>query len=56
MLHWQKFFPEKHNFCAGRLATCGCVYFLKKKSTVQKKDSRHIKLVIHAWSTKCRWN
>jgi hypothetical protein len=32
----------------------GCVYFLKKKSIVQTKDSHHIKLTIHVWSNKCR--
>jgi hypothetical protein len=34
----------------------GCVYFLKKKVRCKQKIFRHIKLAIHAWSTKCRWN
>jgi hypothetical protein len=27
-----------------------------KKTLCEKKIPRHIKLMIHAWSTKCRWN
>jgi hypothetical protein len=32
----------------------GCVYFLKKKILCKQRIPRHIKLTIHAWSTKCR--
>jgi hypothetical protein len=32
----------------------GCVQFLKKKALCKQKIPRHIKLAIHAWSTKCR--
>jgi hypothetical protein len=32
------------------------VFSYLKKSTMQKKISRHIKLAIYVWSTKCRWN
>jgi hypothetical protein len=32
------------------------VFSSKKKALCRKKISRHIKLTIHAWSTKCRWN
>jgi hypothetical protein len=33
-----------------------CLLPKKKKLLCEHKILRHIKLAIHAWSTKCRWN
>jgi hypothetical protein len=35
-----------------------CAMFSSSKNVLckKKKIHRHIKLAIHAWSTKCRWN
>jgi hypothetical protein len=42
---------------SARLRLCLRLCSVQKKSTMRKKKIPcHIKLAIHAWSTKCRWN
>jgi hypothetical protein len=50
------FHPSHRIFRRMHEALNDCVYFLKKKVLCKQKIPRHIKLTIHACSTKCRWN